>query len=365
MSPTTVSAPLPALPGLSAPATDGPTATAERHRRPPPSHPTLPEILATALALRGHVLQTPVWHWQAGAVPARLAPGTQLWLKMELWQHTGSFKLRGALANLLALDRAERARGVVAASAGNHALTVAQAAAMLGLPAVVVMPHTADPVRIAGCRSAGARVLLEDSMHTAFATALQLAAGEGSTLVHPYDGHRTALGTATVGLELAEQAGPLDAVVVPVGGGGLIGGVAAAIKQLQPRCRVYGVEPEGADVMARSFEAGAPAVLPRVASVADSLGAPQALPYSYGVCRRFVDDIVRVDDDALCAAMHHLYTDLKLAVEPAAAAATAALLGPLRARLAGQRVGLILCGTNQDAARYAPLLARGAALAAA
>jgi threonine dehydratase len=148
--------------------------------------------------------------------------------------------------------------------------------------------------------------------------------------------------------------------VVPVGGGGLIAGIAAAVKQINPACAVYGVEPAGADAMSRSFEAGMPSRLMKVDTVADSLGAPFALPYSFGVCRRFVDEIVRVEDEALCAALFHLYADMKLAVEPAAAAATAALLGPLKARLAGRRVGLIVCGANQDAERYAQLLARGA-----
>ncbi|OYU91322.1 MAG: serine/threonine dehydratase, partial [Burkholderiales bacterium PBB5] len=223
---------------VAAPHTAAPTVAAST-ATPAADYPTLAEIRATAQALQGQVLRTPVWRWQAGAVPAQLPAATQLWLKLELWQHTGSFKWRGALANLMALDEAARARGVVAASAGNHALTVAHAAAAVGSRATVVMPHTADPVRVAACRAQGAQVLLRDSMHAAFDTALALVAQQGLSLIHPYDGHRTALGTATVGLELAEQAGPLDAVVVPVGGGGLIGGVAAAIKQLQPGCAVY------------------------------------------------------------------------------------------------------------------------------
>jgi threonine dehydratase len=155
------------------------------------------------------------------------------------------------------------------------------------------------------------------------------------------------------------QVSGLDAVVVPIGGGGLCAGIASAVKQINPACAVYGVEPFGADALYRSFQSGVPEKLTRVDTVADSLGAPYALPYSFGVCRRFVDEIVRVSDDDLCRAMHYLFRDAKLVAEPAAAAATAAILGPLRERVAGKRIGLIICGSNIDAARYAELLERG------
>ncbi|MDR3379511.1 threonine ammonia-lyase, partial [Cupriavidus basilensis] len=219
------------------------------------------------------------------------------------------------------------------------------------------MPATASPARVAACREAGAEVLLLPDVHAAFDHALQLVVDEGRTMVHPYDGPLIAQGTATVGLELMRQVAGLDAVVVPVGGGGLCGGIAAAVKQINPACRVYGVEPEGADAMNRSFEVGRPQTLERVTTVADSLGAPYALDYSYGVCRQFVDGMVRVSDEAIRAAMRILYRDMKLATEPATAVSTAALLGPLRQTLAGKKVALIVCGSNLDAARFAELLA--------
>jgi threonine dehydratase len=222
------------------------------------------------------------------------------------------------------------------------------------------MPRHASPVRLAACREQGAELLLTDTIHDAFALAQQLAADEGRTMVHPFDGPRTAEGTATIGLELMRQVRGLDAVVVPVGGGGLCAGIAAAVKQINPRCMVYGVEPHGADAMYRSFQSGRPETLERVNTVADSLGAPYALPYSFGVCRRFVDDIVRVSDDDMAVSMGHLFRDMKLVAEPAAAAATAALLGPLRKQLDGRRVGLIVCGSNIDAARFGELLAQAA-----
>jgi threonine dehydratase len=224
------------------------------------------------------------------------------------------------------------------------------------------MPAHASRVRTAACRQFGAEVLLAADIHAAFEQGARIQAEQERTMVHPYDGPLIAQGTATVGLELSEQIAQLDAVLVPVGGGGLIGGVAAAIKQLRPECAVYGVEPLGADAMARSFEAGRPMRLERVDTIADSLGAPYALDYSYGLCRRYVDQIVRVGDDEMCRAMYWLYRDMKLVAEPAAAIATAALLGPLRERLRGKRVGLIVCGSNLDAARFAELVGRGMAL---
>lgn len=320
--------------------------------------PTLTAIRATAERLQGRVLETPVWHWQTGIVES-LPTHTEVWLKLELFQKTGTFKARGALNNMDALSAEARARGVVTVSAGNHAIALAYAAQREGVSARVVMPDYANPARIETCRSLGAEVELVPDVHTAFARCQAIEADEGRTLVHPFEGERTAEGTATVGLEMVQQMPDLEAVIVPVGGGGLCAGVAAAIKQLRPDCRIYGVEPEGADSLYRSLQSGRPERLERVDTIADSLGAPMAMPYSFGVCQRFVDEVVRVSDDELCRAMVHLFRDMKLVTEPATAAGTAALLGPLADRLAGCRVGIVLCGANTDPQRFSECLARG------
>jgi threonine dehydratase len=294
-----------------------------------------------------------VWRWRSRDLHAALGgDATEVILKLELFQHTGSFKARGALANMLDLDADALARGVTAVSAGNHAIAVAFAAELLGTRAKVVMPRTANPFRVARCRGYGAEVVLVDDVQAAFARVKEIEEVEGRTFVHPYEGYRTALGTATIALEWLAQAPELDAVIIPIGGGGLCGGMAAAVKQLKPTCAVYGVEPTGADSMARSFAAGSPQAIERVRTIADSLGAPFALPYSYALCREFVDDLVLIDDDAMRRAMGLLYSDMKLAVEPAGAAATAALCGPLRQRLAGKQVGVIVCGANIDLATF-------------
>jgi threonine dehydratase len=326
------------------------------------SYPTTHDIQAAAQRLSGKVLRTPVWRWQTGAVDAVLDDATEVWLKLELFQRTGTFKVRGALNSIGMLPDDARGRGIVAVSAGNHAIAAAYAAAQCGVSAKVVMPRHASPVRIEACRASGADVILAPDIHEAFAHGARIEAEEGRTMVHPFDGPLVAQGNATIGLELLEQVPDLDAVVVPVGGGGLCGGIAAAIKQLRPDCAVFGVEPVGADAMYRSFHAGHPQRLEKVTTIADSLGAPFALDYSYGVCRRFVDDIVHVTDDDIARAMHWLYRDMKLVAEPAAATATAALFGPLRNMLRGRRVALLVCGSNIDPGRFAELVARGAAL---
>lgn len=322
--------------------------------------PDLEEIRAARRELGDRVRETPVWEWRGRELDETLAPGTRVFLKLELFQYAGTFKPRGALLNMLELSEGELARGVTAVSAGNHAMAVGFAARALGSTAKVVMPKKASPARVEGCRAYGAEVVLVDDVHAAFAEVERIEREEGRTFVHPFEGRRTALGTAGVGLELASQVPPedggLDAVIVPIGGGGLAAGVSNAIKLAQPECRVYGVEPEGADTMHRSFAAGSPQAIDRVDTIADSLGAPHAAPYSFALCRRFVDRLVTVSDDALRSAMRLLFREAKLAVEPAGAATTAALVGPLREELAGKRVALIVCGTNLDTETFSRLV---------
>ena len=316
--------------------------------------PTLDEIRAARARLGDLVVQTPVWRWRGDEIER--AAGTQPLLKLELFQHAGSFKPRGALCVMLDLPPDALARGVTAVSAGNHAMAVGYAARVLKTTAKVVMPKSASPARVEGCRAYGAEVVLVDDVHQAFAKVKEIETTEGRAFVHPFEGPLTALGTATLGLELCEQAPGLEAVIIPIGGGGLCAGVAAAVKQLSPRTLVFGVEPEGADSMNRSFRSGKPESIDKVRTIADSLGAPYALPYSYALCRRFVDELVLIDDAQLRAAMRLMFRGAKLAVEPAGAAATAALCGPLREKLAGKNVAVIVCGANIDAPTFTQLI---------
>jgi threonine dehydratase len=313
---------------------------------------TLAQIRDTSRLIGPYIVPTPVYSWRGPEISRLLAAGTEAIVKLELLQHTGTFKVRGALSQMLRLPSEDLRSGVTAVSAGNHAIAVAYVASILGVSAKVVMVKTANPARLAAARSHGAEILLAEDGATAFAKAEELVTREGRVFVHPFEGPNVTLGTATIGLELLEQGSALDAVLVAVGGGGLASGVATAVKLLHPSCRVYGIEPAGAPGMHRSFAAGRPQKLEKISTIADSLAPPLTLPYSFGVCRERVDELVTVDDDDLRRAMALIFRSLKFAVEPACAAVVAALTGPLRAALAGKRVGLIFCGSNIDLATF-------------
>lgn len=306
--------------------------------------PTLDEIAAQHFALTPWVTRTPVF--ERTGLPA--LDNTHVNFKFELLQASGSFKARGAFTNLLALDESRRSVGVTCVSAGNHAAAVAYAAMRLGCSAKVVMFYGSNPARIALCRQYGADVVMAGAPDEAFDAVRRIEAEEGRFFVHPFSGYHTILGTATLGYEWATQTPDLDAVILPIGGGGLAAGVSTALRLANPRVHVYGVEPEGADVMSRSFAANHTVKIGPMRTIADSLTAPHTEEYSYELCRRHIDRLVTVSDDALRAAMLFLFTYLKVAVEPACAAATAALLGPLRETLQGKRVGVLLSGTNTD-----------------
>jgi len=318
----------------------------------------LADIRATARANAAELLITPVAPLH-GPTVERLLGRADLWMKLELFQRTGSFKARGALTAVRRLSPEQRARGITAVSAGNHAVAAAFAAQQVGVSAKIVVLASANPARLAMARAYGAELLIAPDGASGFAMVEALVRDEQRTFIHPFEGESPSLGTATVGLEFAEQVPDMDVVLVAVGGGGLASGLSAAIRKLQPGCRVIGIEPEGNDVMRRSFEAGAPQRQEKSSTIADSLAPPMTTPMAYGLCRRHIERIVTVSDDDICRAMAVLFRDAKLAVEPAGAATLAALLGPLRTELQGQRVGLVICGANIDADTYTQQLARG------
>lgn len=321
------------------------------------SHPEIEAIRANRARLGDLVVTTPIRQLVDDAVAAAVGPATKVWLKEELFQRTGSFKPRGALSVMLDLDKDALARGVTGVSAGNHAIALGYSARILGTTAKVVMPKSANAFRVQLCRELGTEVVLVDNVTEAFARVKEIEAEEGRTFVHPYEGPKTALGTASVGMEFIDQlreAGEtLDALIVAAGGGGLTGGVACAVKQMSPATTVYVVEPEGADTMHRSFAAGSPQSIDAVRTIADSLGAPRCEPYSFALNKQFVDEVVLVSDDQIRDAMRLLFRSAKLVVEPAGAAALAALMYPLRDRLEGKTVGLVVCGANIDAESFA------------
>ena len=320
--------------------------------------PTLDDIASQHFALTPWVARTPVFD----KLDFPSLEGTVVNFKFELLQAGGSFKTRGAFTHLLALDEAQRSAGVTCVSGGNHAVAVAYAAMRLGISAKVVLFRSANPARVALCRQFGAEMVLAENGAEAFEIVRRVEAEEGRYFVHPFNGYRTVLGTSTLGYEWATQTPDLDAVIVPIGGGGLAAGVSTALRLANPRIHVFGVEPDGSDAMSKSFAANHTVKMGHMYSIADSLMAPHTEQYSYELCRRHIDRLVTVTDNQLRSAMLALFTQLKLAVEPACAAATAALLGPLRETLQGKRVGVLLCGANIDTVSFAAHIERAHAL---
>jgi threonine dehydratase len=318
--------------------------------------PTLDEIVAASTEVQAELIETPILSLSSARLDGLLPVGAEVTIKLELFQQAGSFKARGALLGIKRLTAAQRAAGVVAASGGNHALAVSWAAKAAGVDALITMPKATDPARVAGCEALGAVVTLHDDMAAAFA-AMNAAAEGGRALMHPFEAEHMIAGAATCGYEYATQAPQIDTFVIPIGGGGMISGMACAIKQMRPDAQVIGVEPVGADSMSQSFAAGEPVRLEKVATLADSLGAPLAMPLTYGVARAHVDRIVQIDDREMLAAMDIYQNVLRITAEPACAASLAAILGVLRDDLAGRQVGIIACGSNISLDRYAALMA--------
>jgi len=283
--------------------------------------------------------------------------GLDVRLKAEMLQRTGAYKIRGALAKLAALSDEERARGVVCSSAGNHAQGVALAAAMVGVRAVVVMAENATPSKVAATRGYRADVVLHGSIwDEADARARELVESDGLTYVHPFDDLDLIAGQGTIGLELHEQWPELEVVVVPIGGGGLISGVAAALKQANPAVRVVGVESAGGPAMKRSVERGELVTLDRVDTVVDGLRVRRVGERTFELVRELVDDLVEVPDEAIAENVLWVMSRCKLVVEGAAAATVAALREGRIAAPPGTRVVCILSGGNLDLSQLQGLL---------
>ena len=322
------------------------------------------EIEAARERLDGHVARTPVLasstaaRWIATALgdhPLALADG-RLALKAEHLQRTGSFKARGTANRILTLSPEARRRGAITLSAGNAGQAYAWAGAEAGVPVTVVMPEAAVRSKVDACREYGARVVLHGAhVGATFAEMERIRDAEGLEFVHPFDDPMVIAGNGTLGLELLEEVPDVDCVVVPIGGGGLIAGVAAAVKAVRPSCRVIGVEPVASNAMSLAVEQGVIVPIDPV-SVADGLGAPFAGVWTLDVVRAHVDGIVLLDDPTILAGMRFALERLKQVVEPAGAAALAALLAGRVPVRSGERVVAILSGGNVDMARLGTLL---------
>ncbi len=274
--------------------------------------------------------------------------GTRCHVKLENLQMTGSFKERGALAKLSLLDPAERGRGVIAASAGNHGLAVAYHAQRLGIATTILMPEWAPLIKVTSCRRHGAEVVLAGQDYDeAYAEARRREAATGAVFVHPFDDPAVIAGQGTIGLELLEQVADLDAVVVPVGGGGLIGGIALAVKTRAPRVEVIGVQAAALPAMRAALEGGGPTALDPAPTIADGIAVRRVGALTYELVRRYVDEVVVADEGEIANAILLLLEIEKTVVEGAAATTLAAVLNK-KVALAGKRVVLVLSGGNID-----------------
>ena len=295
-------------------------------------------------------------------IPAKgFVPDCRFYLKADCLQKTGAFKLRGAYYKLSTLTDEEKARGVIACSAGNHAQGVAFAARDMGIPATICIPAGAPLSKIEATRSYGANVVLVPGVYDdAHAEAVRLRDEQGLTFIHPFDDERVMAGQGTIGLEIAEQLPDVDVVLVPIGGGGLIAGVVSALRQLKPACRIIGVQAAGAASMADSLRAGHILTLPEVHTVADGIQVKTPGEKTFAICREAVDEVVTVGEAEIASAILTVLERQKLMVEGAGAVGVAAAMyGELDLR--GKTVCALLSGGNLDVTMLERIITRGLA----
>ncbi len=314
---------------------------------------TLDNVYRASNVLREVVRKTDVIY------APKLKPGCEIYLKTENLQITGSFKVRGSYYKMSKLSAEEKARGVVACSAGNHAQGVALAAQKNGIKAVICLPDGAPISKIEATKSYGAEVCLVAGVYDdAYNKALSLRDEEGYTFIHPFDDEDVIAGQGTIALELAEQIPNMDAVIVPIGGGGLISGIAFTIKMINPSIKVYGVQAQGAPSMYNSIKDKKIEVLPRVSTIADGIAVKRPGDLTYDIVSKYVDEIVTVSDDEISAAILALMEQHKLVTEGAGAVAVAAAMFG-KVNLEGKKAVCLLSGGNIDVTILSRVIKRG------
>ena len=316
----------------------------------------LTDIQAARARIRGQVVLTP-------CTPSDTFGemfGGHAWFKFENLQRTGSFKERGALNCMLALWEEERRRGVIAASAGNHAQGVAFHARRLGIPATIVMPERTPLIKVSNTERYGARVVLHGAVYDeAMAEAMRIREAEGQALIHPFDMDAVIAGQGSIGLELLEQCPEMDVVVVPVGGGGLISGIALAIKETRPEVRVVGVESSALPAALAAREAGRLVTIPPAETIADGIAVRQIGETTFSLLEKYVDELVTVDEEEIASAVLLLVEREKTVAEPAAASSVAAAVYGTIGGLVGKNVVMLLSGGNVDVTLLSRIIDRG------
>ena len=267
--------------------------------------------------------------------------------KMEFLQNAGTFKCRGAINNILNLNHSQKKNGVTAVSAGNHAIASSYAANKFKIKNKIFMYDSANEFRIQKCRDLNANLYFSKPIN-AFELVEKASKDEGYYFIHPFDGPFTLQGTACLGLEILNQVKDIDNILISVGGGGLISGIGSIIKQINPKCKIIGIEPEGASGLSESLKNNKPLKNIKINTIADSLSAPLHMPYSFSICQKVVDKMVTVTDNQMIDSMKFMFENFKLMLEPACVAGVSALLGPLKYKLINQKTVILLCGSNMD-----------------
>mgnify|MGYP006090821721 CR=1 FL=1 len=309
-----------------------------------PKELLLPNIKNIYKKLLPHVIKTPVI---SGWPLINEILNTNTIFKLEFLQNSGTFKARGATNNILNLSESQKKLGITAVSAGNHAIASSYVAKKFKLKNKIFMYNSANKFRIEKCKSLNANLNFTDPQN-AFKLVQKASNDEGYFFIHPFDGSLTLQGTASLGLEILNQVGEVDNILISVGGGGLISGVGSTIKQLYPKCNVIGVEPKGAQGLTKSLQNKKPLNKVEINTIADSLSAPLHMPYSFNVCQQVIDKIVTVTDYEMIKSMQFMFENFKMMLEPACVAGVAALLGPLKNKLSNQKTVILLCGSNID-----------------
>lgn len=272
---------------------------------------------------------------------------TNSFFKMEFLQNSGTFKVRGATNNVLNLTDAEKSLGITAVSAGNHAIATSYVANKFQLKNKIIMYNSANEFRIQKCKDLNANLNFTDP-HNAFKQVEIISKEEGYFFIHPFDGVFTLQGTASLGLEICYQLDDIDNILISVGGGGLISGIGSVIKQINPKCNIIGIEPEGAQGLSESILNNKPINNVKINTIADSLSAPLHMPYSFNICQQVIDRMITVTDKQMIESMKFMFENFKMILEPACVAGVAALLGPLKNQLTKQKTVILLCGSNID-----------------
>lgn len=322
------------------------------HATPSWQDVTLQDVYDARIRIMTHLHRTPMLNSRTLSDLSN----TNLGLKAELFQRTGSFKSRGALNAALQLTPEQRERGLVTMSAGNHGQGLAFAGSMVGTRTVVFMPKTAVPTKIEAIRGYGAEPMFHDNMEGLFDAMDAYRIEHDLTYVSPFDDKAIIAGQGVIGLEILEDMPDVKTVIVPVGGGGLISGIAMAVKSLRPDVRVVGVEPTGANIVRRSLDAGRPLAAESITTVADGLAAPFAGNLSQAIIEHYVDDVILVSDEQIIDALKLILHRLKVMVEPAGAASTAGLLSGLAGAEPGSNTVVVLSGGNIDPAKLKSFL---------